>query len=121
LLCLFSVFLYLNFWIWDYINELFKNVKPDLGKDENEDGSNTPVFLDPQDEYKQYFRELSTNEELYDLDVIKSQDKGKAIDYSDVEKLNDKFLRSIEYFFFEHLLTKNAFITKQQTKWRRNS
>jgi len=74
---------------WDSISELFKNIKPDLGKDDNENGSNTtetPVFLDPQEEYEKYFKELSSNEELYDLDVIRSQDKGKAIDYSDIEK-----------------------------------
>ena len=64
---------------WDSISELFKNVKPD------DDGSNTPVFLDPQDEYKKYFQEKSLNEELYDLDVIRSQDKGESIDYIDVE------------------------------------
>jgi hypothetical protein len=29
---------------------------------------------------------MDTNKELYDLDVIRSQDKGKGIDYSDVEK-----------------------------------
>jgi len=61
---------------------LFKNVKPD------DDGSTTtesPVFLDQQEEYKQYFREMSTNEELYDLDVIRSQGKDKVVDYSDVE------------------------------------
>jgi hypothetical protein len=72
---------------WDYINELFKDIKPDLGKDDNEDGGNTPVFLDHHNEYEKYFRELSLNEELYDLDVIRSQDKGKAIDYSDVENI----------------------------------
>lgn len=70
---------------WDSIIELFKNVKPDLGKDE--DGSNTtntPIFLDHQEEYNNYFKELDTNEELYDLDMIRTQDKGKGIDYSDV-------------------------------------
>jgi len=72
---------------WDSVIELFKNVKPDLGKDE--DGSSTPVFIGPQEEYEQYFKNITkkeTNEELYDLDVIRSQGKGETIDYSDVEK-----------------------------------
>jgi hypothetical protein len=68
---------------WDSINELFNNVKPD---DSSSDGSNNPVFLDPQEEYRRYFREIDSNQELYDLDVIKSQNKGKVIDYSDIEK-----------------------------------
>jgi hypothetical protein len=72
---------------WDSIIELFKNVKPDLGKDEDgSNATNSPIFTTHQEEYQKYFKELETNEELYDLDVIKSQDKGKAIDYSDVEK-----------------------------------
>jgi len=61
---------------------LFKNVKPD------DDGSTIdegPVFLDYEDQYKQYFKELETNQELYDLDVIKDQNKTKVIEYSDVE------------------------------------
>jgi hypothetical protein len=28
---------------------------------------------------------MDTNQELYDLDVIKAQNKGKVIDYSEVE------------------------------------
>ena len=77
---------------WDSISELFNKNKPDLDGDEG--GSNTtetPVFLDHEEEYKKYFKELSTNEELYDLDVIKNQNKGKVVDYSDVEntKWND--------------------------------
>jgi hypothetical protein len=77
---------------WDSISELFNKNKPDLDGDEG--GSNTtetPVFLDHEKEYEKYFKELSTNEELYDLDVIKSQNKGKVVDYSDVEntKWND--------------------------------
>jgi hypothetical protein len=71
---------------WDSIIEFFKNVKPDLGKDE--DGStttNSPIFKTHEEVYKQYFRELEINEELYDLDVIKAQNIEKNIDYSDVE------------------------------------
>jgi hypothetical protein len=67
---------------WDSIIELFKNVDPD------DDGSTTtdsPVFLDPKEEYIKYFKELSTNEELYDLEVINSQNKGKTIEYTEVE------------------------------------
>ena len=68
---------------WDSINELFK--KPD--SDGNEiNTTETPIFLDYEEEYKQYFKEKSTNEELYDLEVIRNQDKGKVIDYSEVEK-----------------------------------
>ena len=55
---------------WDSIIELFKNVKPD------DDGSTTTevfVFPDPQEEYKKYFKEVDSNEELYDLEIIKSQ------------------------------------------------
>lgn len=67
---------------WDSINELFKNVKPD---DDSSEGSNTPIYLDPKEEYQKYFKEMDTNQELYDLDVIKAQNKGKVIDYSEVE------------------------------------
>ena len=67
---------------WDSISELFKNVKPD------DDGSNTPetpIFTSHQEEYEEYFKEIETNNSLYDLDVIRAQNKGKAVDYSDVE------------------------------------
>jgi hypothetical protein len=49
--------------------------------------TDSPIFLNHEEEYKQYFKEISTNEELYDLDVIRSQDKGKTIDYIDVENI----------------------------------
>jgi hypothetical protein len=62
---------------------LFNNIKPD---DDGSTTTETPIFTSHEEEYKKYFKEIETNEELYDLDVIKSQDKGKAIDYSDVEK-----------------------------------
>jgi hypothetical protein len=72
---------------WDSIIELFKNVKPDLGKDEDGSNitnrSNSPIFTSHQEEYRKYFKEIDTNEELYDLDVIRAQDKD--INYSDVE------------------------------------
>jgi hypothetical protein len=71
---------------WDSIIESFKNVKPDLGKDE--DGSNvtnSPVISTHQEEYQKYFKELETNEELYDLDVIRSQNNSKTVEYIDVE------------------------------------
>jgi hypothetical protein len=61
---------------------LYNNIKPD------DDGSTTtesPIFLSHDEEYKKYFRELETNEELYDLDLIRSQNKSKIVDYSDVE------------------------------------
>ena len=67
---------------WDSISELFKNVKPD------DDGSNTPetpIFTSHQEEYEEYFKEIETNNSLYDLEVIRAQNKGKAVDYSDVE------------------------------------
>jgi hypothetical protein len=83
ILCL-TLTLILSYIYWDSINELFKNVKPD---DSSSDGSNTPVYLDPQEEYRRYFREIETSQELYDLDVIKYQSKGKIIDYSDVEEI----------------------------------
>lgn len=67
---------------WDSISELIKNVKPD---DSSSDGSKTPIFLDPQEEYGKYFKEIEINKELYDLEVIKAQNKGKSIDYLDVE------------------------------------
>jgi hypothetical protein len=68
---------------WDSISGLFNNIKPD---DDGSTTTETPIFTSHEEEYKKYFKEIETNEELYDLDVIKSQDKGKAIDYSDVEK-----------------------------------
>jgi hypothetical protein len=72
---------------WDSIIELFKNVKPDLGKDEDgSNATNSPIFTSHQEEYEKYFKELETNEELYDLDQIKSQDKVKSVDYTDVQK-----------------------------------
>jgi len=69
---------------WDSIIELIKNVKPD-DDDSSTTTTETPVFLDREDEYKKYFKELSSNEELYDLDVIRYQNKGENIDYIDVE------------------------------------
>jgi hypothetical protein len=71
---------------WDSIIELFKNIKP-----ADDDGSttttNSPIFQSHEEAYKEYFREISVNEELYDLDVIRSQNKGKTIEYSDVENI----------------------------------
>jgi hypothetical protein len=43
------------------------------------------VFLDPQEEYNKYFKEIDKNNELYDLDVIRSQNKSKNVEYIDVE------------------------------------
>lgn len=68
----------------DSIIELFKNAasKPD------DDGSSiieSPIFLSQEEEYKKYFKELSEEKELYDLDVIRHQNKGKGVEYIDVE------------------------------------
>lgn len=63
-----------------------KKGKPDLGVDDSNTPENKIDIIDHQEEYEQYFKELATNEELYDLDVIRSQSKGKGIDYSEVEK-----------------------------------
>lgn len=68
---------------WDSISEFFK--KPDLGGEGESNITETPVFLSHEEEYQKYFKELDINQELYDLDVIRSQDKGKVIDYSEVE------------------------------------
>jgi hypothetical protein len=67
---------------WDSINELFKNIKPDPS---SPDGSNTPVFLDHKEEYERYFKEIDTSQELYDLEVIRNKNKGKTIEYIEVE------------------------------------
>lgn len=71
---------------WDSIIESIKNIKP-----ADDDGSttttNSPIFQSHEEAYKEYFREISVNEELYDLDVIRSQNKGKTIEYSDVENI----------------------------------
>jgi hypothetical protein len=64
---------------------LFKNVKPD--DDDGNTRTKSPDFLDYEEEYKQYFKEKSINEELYDLEVIRSQNKGKTIEYIDVENI----------------------------------
>lgn len=76
---------------WDSINELFKNVKPSDGNDTSDsssNGRNSPLYMDPQEvEYRKYFKEVDENQELYDLDVVRSQDKGKAVDYSEVENI----------------------------------
>lgn len=69
---------------WDSIIELLKNTKPD--DDDGSTISEAPNFLDYEEEYNKYFKEKSTNEELYDLEVIRDQNKGKSIDYTDVEK-----------------------------------
>jgi len=63
---------------------LLKNTKPD--DDDGSTISEAPNFLDYEEEYNKYFKEKSTNEELYDLEVIRDQNKGKSIDYTDVEK-----------------------------------
>ena len=53
--------------------------KPDLdGKDEN----SIPDISNFNEEYLEYFKDIQTNQELYDLEVIRSQ--GKAIDYSEI-------------------------------------
>lgn len=91
-LCL-TLTLTLSYIYWDSIIELFKNVKPDLGKDEDgSNATNSPVILSNQEEYQKYFKELETNEELYDLEVIKAKNKGKTIEYIDVE--NTKWIDS---------------------------
>jgi hypothetical protein len=71
----------LTYFYWDSIIGLIKNVDP-------EDGStppNSPDFINHEEEYKKYFKEKSTNEELYDLEVINDQNKQKGIEYIDVE------------------------------------
>jgi len=60
--------------------------KPDLGGNENSDSN----LLDYQEEYSNYFKELDTNEELYDLEVIRAQ--SNKIEYLDVE--NSKWVDS---------------------------
>jgi len=70
----------------DSIIELFKSVKPELGKDgDGSDTSSYPIVSSYQEEYEKYFNEIETNKELYDLELIRTQDKGKAVDYSDLE------------------------------------
>lgn len=69
---------------WDSIIELLKHKIPD----DDDDGSTTidsPVYVNHEKEYEKYFKELSHEEELYDLDLIRHQNKGKTIDYNDVE------------------------------------
>jgi hypothetical protein len=76
IICLSLTYIY-----WDSIFNSMKNVIPD-------DGSNapdSPDFISHEEEYKKYFKEISTNEELYDLEVINSQNKEKTIEYIDVE------------------------------------
>ena len=71
---------------WDSIIELFKNVKPDLGTDEDGGNTtNTPNFTTNQEEYEKYFKEIDTSQELYDLEVIRNQNRGKTIEYIEVE------------------------------------
>src|SRR6266699_620795 len=70
----------------DSIIGYFRNIKP-----KDDDGSiidEAPVFLDYEEQYRQYFKEKSINEEIYDLDVIKHQNKDKTIEYIDVESTN---------------------------------
>lgn len=76
------VSLTLIYYNWDFITQLFKNVKPD---NDGSTTSDTPIFLDPQEEYNEYFKEISTNEELYDLEQIRDSNKGKTIEYTEVE------------------------------------
>jgi hypothetical protein len=64
---------------------MIKNGKPDDG-DGSEGRSDSPIFLQSwREEYDKYFKEISSNEELYDLDQIRSQSKGGIVDYTDVE------------------------------------
>nr|UEP17194.1 hypothetical protein [Russula sp.] len=67
----------LSYIYWDSIWELFKNVKPD--DDDGSTISENPIFIERQEEYYHYFKEL------YDLEEIKDQNKVKNIEYSDVE------------------------------------
>jgi hypothetical protein len=71
---------------WDTIIGSIKNVKP-ADNDGSTTTTNSPIFQSHEEAYKEYFKEKSVNEELYDLDVIKSQNSGKTIEYSDVENI----------------------------------
>lgn len=77
----------LIYFYWDSIIELFKNVKPDNNPSPSPSptSNDNPIFSTPEEEYKKYFKEISTNEELYDLEIIKDQNQGKTIEYIDVE------------------------------------
>ena len=76
----------LAWFFWDDITD-FLSPKPDLGGG-NEKTNISPI--DYRDEYNLYFKEVELNQELYDLEVIKTQSKGKDIDYSDVENIKWK-------------------------------
>lgn len=75
----------LGWFFWDDNKPLlslnyFRKRKPDTSENiEN----NSTKFLDYEEEYSNYFKILETNEEIYDLETIKSSPS--VVNYSDVE------------------------------------
>lgn len=88
LICLFLL-AGLTWFLWDDIKLLLSSIspgKPDLGGNED----NKSGFLDYQEEYFHYFKELEVNDNLYDLEVIRAQ--SNKVEYLDVE--NSKWVDS---------------------------
>jgi hypothetical protein len=84
----------LGWFFWDDIKPLlslniFRKRKP--GSSENIE-SNNPDLLDYPEEYGHYFKEIEVNEELYNLEQVRTQAKGKTVDYSDINL--DKWIDS---------------------------
>ena len=75
----------LSWFFWEDLNFFLSSRKPDLGGNTPNLNENISDLLDCNEEYQKYFKEKSTNEELYDLEIIRNQTNGKTIDYSDVE------------------------------------
>ena len=60
-------------------------LRPDLGGNEGNTIPNIKDFTEEYNHYFDYHKFIETNEELYELEQIKSQDKGKTVDYSEVQ------------------------------------
>ncbi len=80
----------LSWFFWDDIKPFLTTKKPDSGGN-SDIINNNPDIKDYPIEYAEYFKEIEVSQELYDLEVIKSENKGKSVDYSEVEieKWND--------------------------------
>jgi hypothetical protein len=80
----------LTWFFWDDIKPFlnlnyFKKRKPDNSSPSDNTNNSIPDIKDYNEEYSKYFKEIEVNEELYDLEQIRSQNESKPVDYSDVE------------------------------------
>ena len=78
----------LAWFYWDEIKQILPSInkkRPDLGGNEGNTIPNIKDFTEEYNHYFDYHKFIEANEELYELEQIKSQAKGKTVDYSEVQ------------------------------------